>query len=512
MVPSGAGALAARAQELLTSRQRVAELLDDLHVAEVASRRCGGGHGVRGKVRADHAGDLEDMALVCRQTLETRLDDRTEPVGNRRPYSLDVAAKLPAAVSAARASVLQQVIEQRHHDERASVASIDEQGSSSPGSSRVEKSLRQIARDVLRCQPAEQDLATESLAQQFALDADQPGGRARSRRPAAACRGRAAAPARDSAQARRAGRASSSRSSGRPRRRARVADPRSARRRSPPGCGACARRCPRWRRDAIGSAGRRPPGSAGASGARGGEAPPRSRSLGAVPDRGQGFENGQVGLAATVLLDALTARRSDSGGRPSSPDREGHVDQGRLADSGLARDEHRPVVEPLVAARSQWRSRSSRARPRSDHERHRSGERRRHRRCARRRGPIVATKRYPRRGTVSTKRGAVGSSPSAARSSTRTAARRPRSPRRPARPRREAPASSPARPAAPRGCGGRRRSWAAGHRRAVAAQLPPPQVELEWWEVDDHRGHEVCRGSDLRQVSWFLRTWGEAAA
>jgi hypothetical protein len=66
----------------------------------------------------------------------------------------------------------------------------------------------------------------------------------------------------------------------------------------------------------------------------------RASSVRAAADRRHRLDNGQVGLAAAVLLDALAA--SDHGPRTSRASQvvERGIDEGRLADSGLARHEH----------------------------------------------------------------------------------------------------------------------------------------------------------------------------
>ena len=111
----------------MAARESVAELLDVLDVGELAPGCCDAGDRVGGELRAGHAGHLENAQLIVGQALHARLDRGPQSFGDPFEDLLDVAAELPAHAIAHEQTLLDQLVDERDHEERVSGASLDQE-------------------------------------------------------------------------------------------------------------------------------------------------------------------------------------------------------------------------------------------------------------------------------------------------------------------------------------------------------------------------------------------------
>ena len=125
--PVGPRAVAGDAEDILPPCEQVTDPFDELDVSQITPRRRGSGHGMGGKFRTGHAGRLEHAELVRGQPFQARLDDGAQPVRDRRAKSRGAAAQLPAVLAVDEHLLVDQVIDERHQEERSSLAAIDEQ-------------------------------------------------------------------------------------------------------------------------------------------------------------------------------------------------------------------------------------------------------------------------------------------------------------------------------------------------------------------------------------------------
>ena len=229
------------------------------------------------------------------------------------------------------------MIDQCHEEERVAVTAIDQQRQQVLRQLGARKASSEVARHVRRRKPTEQDLTAETLAQQFAFD----------RRHRVPMCDRVGRPQR--AQDHQAGRRAAMSEDGKQIERGVVAPLQVLENHHEGDFGG--QRIEAGRELVQRVLGR---ARGGAGAVRRGQSQRAQQPVGGMldeyrlgaasvrtaADRRHGLENGQVGLAAPVLLDALAA--PDQGRRTSRASQvfERGVDEGRLADAGLARHEH----------------------------------------------------------------------------------------------------------------------------------------------------------------------------
>jgi hypothetical protein len=275
---------------------------------------------------------------------------------------LEAGPKLPAPVTLHEQLVMEQMVDERHDEQGISLATIDKETEQRVGESGLPEPRRQVARDVGFREAVEQELASLSLPQQLALDG-------RARMPVYDRVGR---PQR--AQDQQARRLATLGENGEQIERGVVAPLEILEDQHEGGLGA--QRCHADRklvervlvgaRGGAGDARREPQHPQKPARRVLAERCLRRLSFRAATDRGHDLEDGQVGLAAPVLLDALAAPDARLGTRRASQVFERGVDEGRLPDSGLARDEyHLASTRGRIVKR--FGDRGSLARP-ADHE------------------------------------------------------------------------------------------------------------------------------------------------
>src|SRR5262249_59445008 len=114
--------------------------------------------------RPDDACRLEQAGLFPCEALEARLDHGAQPLGNRRAQCIDAAPELPSPVTPDQQPMLEQMVDERHEEERVALRPVEEEGQELFGEVRSLELLAEIVRDLGAREPVDEDLPLETSA------------------------------------------------------------------------------------------------------------------------------------------------------------------------------------------------------------------------------------------------------------------------------------------------------------------------------------------------------------